>query len=67
VLSERFSEATASLNYKEEAVRALYSSKERFKQIVRKSELPRRADGSIDNIPSHVFFVCPFVCGSISF
>jgi hypothetical protein len=49
--SERFSDATASLNDKEEAVRVLYSSKERFKQIVyiRKSELLRCADGFIDN------------------
>jgi len=43
--SEPFSEATASLNDEEEAVRDLYASKERLKHIVRKSGLPRLVDG----------------------
>ena len=43
---------SAKLHDEVEAVRAVYSSRECLKQIVRKSGLPKRVDGSID------IFVC---------
>jgi hypothetical protein len=43
---------SAKLHDEVEAVRAVYSSKECLKQIVRKSGLLKRIDGSID------IFVC---------